>query len=92
MGHEYRVRIAAIAPELADRILRNAGSGAASRLEDGYEYREADSDGVPAAFAAIAPDGFYVCTSGAHGLAVEVIGHIVATCAAYGSVVVDEID
>ncbi|WP_288380269.1 hypothetical protein [uncultured Massilia sp.] len=92
MGYEYRVRTAAITPELADRILRNAGGGAASRIADGYEYREAGSAGVPAASARIEPEGFYVCMSGAHGLAAEVIGYIVAACAAYGSVIVNEID
>jgi len=92
MGYEYRVRTTAIAHELAERILRNAGSGAASRLVDGYEYREGSSAGMPAAFARIEADGFYVSTSGRQGLAAEVIGYIVSACAAHGSVTVEEYD
>jgi hypothetical protein len=90
MGYEYRITTDKLSSEVADRILKTAGNGAASRVNAGYEYRVAGSVGLPSAFASVEAYGFYVCAYGRHGLCAEIVGYIVSAAAAFGTVRLEE--
>ncbi|MDF3832048.1 hypothetical protein P3W85_03635 [Cupriavidus basilensis] len=94
MGIEFRIVVALPSESMAEQILAHAGGGVGTRGPRGFDFRSPGNSGpMPDAMASVEPYGFYFCSfSGFTGLSAEVFGAIVGSAAAYGRVVVEDLE
>lgn len=94
MGVEYKIVVDLPSEDIAEKILGRAGGRAGKKGSSGFDFRSPGNSGqMPDAIASVEPYGFYFCSfSGIDGLSAEVLGFIVAAAAAYGKVLVEDLE